>query len=152
MSDEMNNNFTPEQILQQAQENLTGVLLVVVAYLKEHALSVDEFCAFAGHRFAPGWQQGLTAKEVARAAALNMVSAGVNLRSLSGDESQAEAVLGGWPSEDNLAIYGVSQEDADSIWGPMVTIAEHLGFDYEWHRQGDEVTMTFSRRSNEQRA
>ena len=149
MSDEMNNTFTPEQILQQAQENLTGVLLVVVAYLKEHALSVDEFCAFAGHRFALGWQQAMTAKEVARAATLNMVSAGVNLLSLSGDESQAEAVLKGWPSEDALAFYGVSQEDADSIWGPMATIAEHLGFDYEWHRQGEEVTMTFSRRSNE---
>ena len=148
MSNEMNTTFTPEQILQQAQGNLTGVLLVVVAYLKEHALSVDEFCAFAGHRFAPGWQQGLTAKEVARAAALHMVSAGVNLRSLSGDESQAEAVLGGWPSGDNLAFYGVSQEDADSIWGPMVTIAEHLGFDYEWHRQGDEVTMVFSLQSD----
>jgi len=149
MSDEMNTTFTPEQILQQAQGNLTGVLLVVVAYLKEHALSVDEFCAFAGHRFAPRWQQGLTAKEVARWAALNIVSAGGNLRSLSGDESQAEAVLGGWPSEDTLTFYGVTQEDADSIWGPMATIAEHLGFDYEWHRQGDEVTMTFSRRSNE---
>jgi hypothetical protein len=149
MSDEMKTTFTPEQISQQAQENVSGILLVLVAYLKEHALSVDEFCAFAGHRFAPGWQQGMTAKEVARAAALNMVSAGVNLRSLSGDESQAEAVLGGWPSEDALAFYGVSQEDADSIWGPMDTIAEHLGFDYEWHRQGEKVTMTFSRRSNE---
>jgi hypothetical protein len=149
MSDEMINTFTPEEILQQAQGNLTGVLLVVVAYLKEHALSIDEFCAFAGHRFAPGWQQGRTAKEVARSAALNMVSAGAKLRSLSGDESQAEAVLGGWPSEDALAFYGVSQEDADILWGPMVTIAEHLGFDYEWHRQGDESTMTFSRRSNE---
>lgn len=149
MSDEMNKTFTPEQISKQAQENFTGVLLVVVAYLKEHALSVDEFCDFAGHRFAQGWQQGMTAKEVARAATLNMVSAGVNLLSLSGDESQAEAVLGGWPSEDALAFYGVSQEDADSIMGPMATIAEHLGFDYEWHRQGEEVTMTFSRRSNE---
>ena len=149
MSDEMKTTFTPEQISQQAQGNFNGVLLVVVAYLKEHALSVDEFCAFAGHRFAPGWQQGLTAKEIARLAALNMVSAGGNLRSLSGDESQAEAVLRGWPSEDSLVFFGVTQEDADSMWGAMGTIAEHLGFDYEWHRQGDEVTITFSRRSNE---
>jgi hypothetical protein len=148
MSDEMKTTFTPEQISQQAQGNLTGVLLVVVAYLKEHALSVDEFCAFAGRRFAPAWQQGLTAKEVARWAALNMVSAGGNLRSLSGDESQAEAVLGGWPSEDSLTFYGVTQEDADSVWGTMATIAEHLRFDYEWHRQGDEVTMVFSLQSD----
>ena len=149
MSDEMKTTFTPEQISQQAQGNFNLTILVVFAYLKEHALSVDEFNAFVGHRFAPGWQQGMTAKEIARGAALNMVSAGGNLRSISGDESQAEAVLGGWPSEDSLVFAGVTQEDADKVWGSFGPIAESLGYGYQWHRQGDEVTMTFSRRSNE---
>ncbi len=54
MSDEMKTTFTPEQISQQAQGNFNGILLVMFAYLKENALSVDEFCAFSGHRFAPG--------------------------------------------------------------------------------------------------
>ena len=149
MSDEMKTTFTPEQISQQSQGNFNAFCLVAVAYLKEHALSTDEFWSFVGRRFAPRWQHGLTAKEIARWAALNMVSAGGNLRSISGDESQAEAVLRGWPSEDSLVFVGVTREDADSMWGSFGPIAESLGYGYQWHRQGDEVTMTFSRRSNE---
>ena len=151
MSDEMKTTFTPEEISQKAQGSVDGLCLVAISYLKEHALSTDEFWAFVGSRFAPGWQQeeGMTAKEIARLAALNMVSAGGNLRSISGDESQAEAVLGGWPSEDSLVFAGVTQEDADKVWGSFGPIAESLGYGYQWHRQGDEVTMTFSRRSNE---
>ena len=149
MSDETNTTFSAEQISQQAQGNVRYLCLVAVAYLKEHGLSIDEFWAFVGSRFAPGWQQGATAKEVAFLAALNMVSGGCTLRSLSGDESQAEAVLGGWPSGESLAFFGLSQEEADTLWGVFGPIAESLGYGYQWHRQGDEVTVTFSRRSNE---
>ena len=147
MSDETNTTFTPEQISEQAQGNAKGLVLVAVAYLKEHALSMDEFWAFVGRRFAPGWEQGLTAKEVARWAALNMVSIGCNLRSLSGNESQAEAVIGGWPSEESLTFFGLTQEEADTVWCSFGPIAESLGYGYEWRRQGDEVTITFSLRS-----
>lgn len=149
MSDKTNTTFTPEQISQTAQGNVNYLCLVMVDYLKEHALKIDEFWSFVGRRFAPNWEQGASAKEVASGAALNMVSGECYLRSLSGDESRAEAVLGGWPSEDSLAFYGLTQEEADSVWGIFGPIAESLGYGYEWHRQGDEVTMTFSRRSNE---
>ncbi len=144
MSDEMNTTFTSEQISQHAQLNNKYLVLVAVAYLKEHARSTTEYWAFVGRRFAPGWKQGLTAKEVARGAALNAISCGGTLRFLSGDESQAEAVIAGWPSEESLAFFGLTQEEADTIWGAFGPIAESLGYDYEWRRQGDEVTMTFS--------
>ena len=147
MSDEMNTTFTPEEISEQAQGNVNGLSLVAVAYLKEHALSMEEFWAFVGGQFAPGWEQGMTAKEVARWAALNMISGGCSLRLLSGDESQAEAVIAGWPSEESLAFHGLTQEEADTLWGSFGPIAESLGYDYEWRRQGDEVTITFSLRS-----
>jgi hypothetical protein len=148
MSDEMNTTFTHEQISQQAQLNTNYLCLVAVAYLKEHARSMDEFWAFVGRRLAPGWEQGLTAKEVARWSALNMVSGGGNLRLLSGDESQAEVVIGGWPSEESLAFFELTQEEADTLWGAFGPIAESLGYGYKWRRQGDEVTMAFSLQSN----
>ena len=149
MSDETSVSFTPEEISQQAQGNVTHISLAAAAYLKEHALSMDDFWAFAGRRFAPSWKQGMTAKEVATGAALNMVSGGWNLRSLSGDDSQAEAVMGGWPFEGALELHELTQEEADTIWNVFGPIAESLGYGYEWNRQGDEVTMTFSRRSDE---
>ena len=151
MSDETNTTFTPEQISQQARGNVAGLSLVAIAYLKEHALPMDEYWAFAGRRFAPNWEQeqGMSAKEVAYWAAISMVSGGCNLCSLSGDEVQAKAVIEGWPPGNFLALFGLTQEEADTLFGVFENIAEHVGYDYEWHRQGNEVTMTFSRRSNE---
>ena len=109
---------------------------------------MDEFWAFVGRRFAPGWDQGLTAKEVALAAALNMVTGGWNLLSLSGDESQAEAVMGGWEFVEAPEFYELTLKEADTIWGAFGPIAESLGYVYAWKRQGDEVTMTFTRQSD----
>ncbi len=69
------------------------------------------------------------------------------MRLLSGDESQAEVVIGGVPSEESLAFFELTQEEADTLWGIFGPIAESLGYGYEWRRQGDEVTITFSLRS-----
>ena len=145
MSDHINTTFTTEQILGAAQGNVNGLCLVAIAYLKEHNLSLDEFWSFVGHQFAPGWEQGASAKEVASGAVLNMVSGGCKLHSLSGDESKAEAVLGGWPSDESLTDFGLTQEEADSVWGVFGPIAESLGYEYAWHRQGDHITLTFTR-------
>lgn len=148
MSEETKTTFTPEQISQQAIGNVTNICLAADAYLKEHALSMDEFWAFVGRRFAPGWDQGMTAKEVALAAALNMVTGGWNLLSLSGDESQAEVVMGGWEFVEAPEFYELTLKEADTIWGAFGPIAESLGYVYAWKRQGDEVTMTFTRQSD----
>jgi hypothetical protein len=145
MSDHINTAFTPEQILESAQGNVNGLCLVAIAYLKEHNLSLDEFWSFVGHRLAPSWGQGASADEVASGAALNMVSGGCKLRLLSGDESKAEAVLAEWPPEGDLTFFGLTQQEADSVWGIFGPIAESLGYEYAWHRQGDQVTMTFTR-------
>lgn len=136
--------FSPEQISQTAVGNVYGLCLVAVAYAKAHALSPVEYWAFVGHQFAAGWRRKQSAKEVAQGAALNMVSAGCDLRSLSGDETQATAVLGGWPPEQR---YGLTQEEADTVWGIFRPIAESQGYSYAWHRQGDEVILTVLRRN-----
>lgn len=137
--------FAPEQIAQAAKGNVLGLCLVAVAYAKAHALSPAEYWAFVGGQFAAGWKRRWTAKEVAQGAALNMVSAGCDLHSLSGDETQATAVLTGWPPEQR---YGLTQAEADTVWGIFGPIAESQGYNYTWHRQGDEVIVTVLRQSN----
>jgi hypothetical protein len=146
MSDEKT-IFTPEQIAEQAQGNATAVTLATIAYLREHDLAVDEYAAYVGRRFAPGWAevQGRPPKDIAQMAALNMVSVGGTLQSLSGDDSQAQAVIRGWPSADWRTYFALDQADIDPIWNMFRPIAESLGLRYEWTRQGDEVTMAFSR-------
>ena len=141
--------FTPEQILQQAQVNFNYLSLVAIAFLKERSLSLDEFWSFVGERYAPSWGQGMSARDVAKGAALNMSSIGCHLRLLSGDGPTAGAVLGGWPSEDALAFFNLTQEDADRIWGAFKPIAASLGYDCKWQRQGDDVTLTFTRQNAE---
>ena len=116
----------------------------MVAYLKEHNLSLEEFWSFVGRMFAPAWERGLSAKDVALQIAVNMVSGGCDLRSSSGEESQAQAVLGGWSSEESLEYFGLTQGEADSVWGVFGPIAESYGYDYEWHRQGEEVKISVS--------
>ena len=86
--------FTPEQVLRQAQGNATAAVLVTIAYLKERGLPVEEWVAYTGRRFAPAWEElrGRGAAEAARVAALNLVSVGGTLVGLSGDAERAEAL------------------------------------------------------------
>ena len=146
MSDEKT-TFTPEQITAQAQMNATAFILGTIAYLRDHDLALDEFADYIGQRFAPGWaeMQGRPVKDIAQMAALNMVSVGGALQSLSGDDSQAQAVIQGWPSADWLAFFALDQTNIAPFWNVFKIIAESLGLQCEWTRQGDEVTLTFSR-------
>lgn len=147
MSDEMNNMFTSEQLMNQAQGNATAIGLATVAYLRDNNLNVNEYSLSVGQRFAPGWagMQDRGARNIAQAAALNMVSVGGTLESFSGDDSRAEAVISGWPEADLLAFFGLDYADFESFWNVFQPIADSLGVQYSWQRQGDRVTMTFSR-------
>ena len=79
MSDANNLEFTPEELLSQAQGNATAFVLTTFAYLKEHGLAVDDYVAYFGRRVASGWEElrGRPVVEVARTAALNVVSVAV---------------------------------------------------------------------------
>ena len=90
MSGKTNAAFTPEEISRAAQGNVKYLCLAMVDYLKQHGQSLDEFWGFVGQRFAPSWEGGPTARQVALGAALNMVSAECHLQAVSGDESRAE--------------------------------------------------------------
>ncbi len=147
MSEAINTTFTTEQVLEQAQGNANAVALGTIAYLKDHHMSLDDWSAWLGQRFAPSWEslKGYGAKETTRMAAFNLVSFGGTLRSLSGDESRAEAVIEGWPSAEWLELFHMTQADADAMWEALEPIGAYLGLRFQWQREGNAVKITFSR-------
>ena len=147
MSGTADAEFSPEEVSFQAQGNATALALTALAYLKERGLDLDEYVAFHGRRFAPVWEElrGQPVVEVARLAALNAVSLGATLRSLSGDDKSAEVLVAGWPDEEVLELLRLSREDAQRQHGAFGPIMEHLGIRYGWRREGDAVRMTFER-------
>lgn len=147
MSDAADAEFSSEEISSQAQGNATALALTALAYLKERGLDLDEYVAFHGRRFAPLWEElrGRPVVEVARLAALNAVSLGATLISLSGDDRRAEVLVAGWPDEEFLDLLQLSREDAQRQLDAFGPITEHLGIRYGWRREGDAVRMTFKR-------
>ena len=113
MPNAIEEEFSPEEISFQAQNNATALALTALAYLKERGLDLDEYVAFHGRRFAPAWEElrGRPVVEAARLAALNAVSLGATLRSLSGDDTSAEVLVAGWPDEGFLDLLGLSRVD-----------------------------------------
>ncbi|HJQ28507.1 MAG TPA: hypothetical protein VJ827_04155 [Rubrobacter sp.] len=148
MTDAANTRFTTDELLSSAQGNATAFVLATIAYLKEQGLAVDDYVRFFGRRFAPGWEdlRSEPVAAVARAAALNAVSVGGILRSLSGDEERAELIIEGWPDEEISGTLGLSRGDGEAMWDSFEPIMEHLGIRYSWgHEEDGAVKITFER-------
>ena len=145
MSDATNTRFTQEELSSHAQGNATAFILTAIAYLKDRGLDPDEYVAFFGRWVAPGWEQmrGRPVSDVAREAALNAVSVGCELRSLSGDDTSAQVLLAGWPGEDLLSALQLAQDDGDRLWNAFEPIMDTLDIRYGWRREGEAVRMTF---------
>ena len=137
--------FTEEEVVEQAKANVTGSGLALLIYAREHGESPETAARWLGAMFAPGWEEmrGKGARTVARMAALNIVSSGATLLKLDGEEDRAEATVVGWPGDDELEFFGVTLDEADAMFTVFEPIAEALGLQYRWLRQGDAVTMTF---------
>ena len=152
MSDAANTEeFTPEEGHSQAQVVATSWVLTTIAYLKERGLSVEDYVAYHGRRFAPGWEElrGQPVADVAQLVALNAVSVGCTLRSLSGDDTRAEVLIVGWPDQELSSFLQLSQSDSDHIWNTYEPIMEYLGLRYAWQRQDDVVRITLERQSGQ---
>ena len=78
-------------------------------------------------------------------AALNPVSVGATLLSLSGDDTHAEVLLAGWPDEEFLSELRLTQSEGDRILNAFEPIMEYLGISYAWQREGEAVRLTFER-------
>jgi hypothetical protein len=145
MSDATNPQFTQEEILSLAQGNATALVLSAFAFMKERGLDPDEYVAFFGRQVVSGWEEmrGRPLVDVARAAALNPVSMGATVLSLSGDDTRAEVVVAGWPDEEFLSELQLTQSDGDRLLKAFDPIMEYLGIRYAWQREGEAVRMTF---------
>jgi hypothetical protein len=151
MTEAADTQFPTEELLSYAQGNATAFVLATIAYLKEQDLAVDDYVRFFGSKFAPGWEelrdQPLTA--VARMAALNAVSVGGTLRSLSGDEEHAEVIIEGWPDEEISSTLGLQRGEGEAMWDSFEPIMEHLDILYSWDHEEENsaVRLTFERGS-----
>lgn len=140
--------FTGEEICRQAGINATGMSLGILAHARKHGESAESAVRWLGAIFAPGWERikGEGAFAAMRLAALNVVSVGAPLRALSGDEQRAEATFGEWPTDDELAFFGISRQDSDAMYAIFEPIAESLGLAYHWERRDDEFVLTMESR------
>jgi len=144
VSDAADTPFPPEEICAQAQGNAAAWILTMIAYLKERGLAVEDCVAYHGRRFAPAWEglRGRPVEEVAQLVALNALSVGNTLRSLSSEDGRAELLVEGWPDEELLDFLPLNRDDCDQIWNTFKPIMEHLGLRYAWQRQDDVVRIT----------
>jgi hypothetical protein len=139
--------FTSEQLYERAQGNVTAFVLCTIAFFKEQHRPVEEWVTYIGNRFASSWEQvkGQGANVALEQIVLNFVSSGGNLRSFSGDESRAEAVVTDWPPSDFLEMIGLAPEDIDPFYAIFNPIASYLNLHYTWHREGSLVSFTVTR-------
>ncbi len=147
MTDAADAEFTTEELLSYAQGNATAFALAAIAYLKECGLEVDDYVRYFGRRFAPGWEELRTEPvlAVARTAALNAVSVGGALRSLTGNEAHAEVLIEGWPDEEIASALGLERSEGEAMWNSFEPIMEHLGISYSWRHEDEGVRIIFER-------
>jgi hypothetical protein len=151
MTEASNTEFTTEELLSAAQGNATAFVLTTIAYQKERGLDVEDFVAFFGRQFAPGWEElrGQQAVAVAQTVARNAVSVGCTLGSLSADETSAEVVVTGWPDAVEISrVLGLEPNDGDAMWDSFNPIMERLGIRYAWRREDGIVRLIFERESS----
>lgn len=137
--------FTEDEILEQAKGNASAAGLALLRYAREHGETPESAARWLGTLFAPGWEEvrGQGARQAAHWAGLNTVSLGATVRAFDGDERRADVTVAGWPGDEVLGFFGVSQEEADALFSVFATVADHIGLQYRWQRDGDAVTMTF---------
>ncbi len=149
MSDPADAPFPPEEICAQAQSNAAAWILTMIAYLKERGGPVEDCVAYHGRSFVPAWEwlRGRPVEEVAQLVALNALSVGATLRSLSSEDGRAEVLVEGWPDEELLSFLPLDRDDCDRMWDTYQHIMEHLGLGYAWQRKDAVVWITVERQS-----
>ena len=143
-----NMEITTEDLWAKAKGNAAAFVLTTFAYLEERGMAVEDYVAFFGRQFAPGWD-GLRDQPVidlARAVASNAVSVGCTLGSLSGDETRAEVLITGWPdAEQTSGVLGLDPHAGDAMWDSFYPIMDRVGIRYTWQREDGTVRLTYER-------
>jgi hypothetical protein len=140
MAEHQGPDFTHDELLQQAAGNWNSLFFAMVDYLREQGLSPEDFIAWLGDRYAPGWDDLRGDMErIAYSAALNPVSLGSELRryEVSEDAATIETTF------DHLSDRG---DDVDLLGGIYQPIMERLGVDFAWDREGGVTTLHLRQR------
>lgn len=137
--------FTQQRIEEQARANMTALILGSLAYTKAQGRDGRHWATYMGQAFAPGWTAAATPLQAATSLALNCASAGMQIVSVTGDETRGEAVTGAWPDPDDLAFFGLSQAEADEFWDIFTPIAQSLGMRFSWRREGDQLQFSLTK-------
>src|SRR5215204_2959306 len=149
VSDPADAPFPPEEICAQAQSNAAAWILTLIAYLKEsgwRSRTAWPTTDAASPRLGKGCAGG-PVEEVAQLVALNTMSVGNTLRSLSSEDGRAEVLVEGWPDEELMSFFPLDRDECDQIWDTYRPIMKHLGLGYAWQRQDDVVMVTIERQS-----
>jgi hypothetical protein len=85
--------------------------------------------------------RGRPVEEVAQLVALNALSVGTTLRSLSSEDGRAELLVEGWPDQELMSLLPLDRDDCDQIWNTYKPIMEHLGLGYAWQREDNVVRI-----------
>ena len=149
VSEGADTSFPPEEVCAQAQGNAAAWILTMIAYLKERGSAVEDCVAYHGRSFVPVWEwlRGRPVEEVAQLVALNALSVGASIRSLSSEDGRAELLVEGWPDVELMGFLPLDRDDCDQIWDTYEPIMEHLGLRYGWQRQDDIVRITIEPQS-----
>jgi hypothetical protein len=141
--------FPPEEICAQAQGNAAAWILTMIAYLKECGGAVEDCVAYHGRSFTPAWEwlRGRPVEEVAQQVALNALSVGASIRSLSSEDGRAELLIEDWPDEELMGFLPLDRDECDQIWDTYRPIMEHLVLRYSWQRRDDGVRITIEQQS-----
>ena len=128
--------FENDKVLEQAFGNVNALILSTLAYLKEQGQAGSDWVRFIGNSLAPNWEsmKGSGARDVASRAVLNMATGGAEPRSISGDETQSEAVIVYTTPQIMLDAFKMSQDEVDVFLDIFSPIAQYLGMTYSWER------------------
>ncbi len=142
--------FTDDEIREQSQLNGQAFAVAFVAYARTRGEAPTAAARWLGQSLAATWTASGVAGAAAamRAAALNVVSLGGELRNLSGDERRAEATVAGGPDRNLMALFDLRPEEADALFEAFVPIGEQLGLQFTWRREGETITMVFQQVGN----
>lgn len=137
---------SPEELYARAQGNANALTLATIAYLKQHDLPVAEWATDIGRRFARSWTGAVDPARAARGMAMNVTALGGRVVGEMSDEAGAEITYTDFPPDAMLAVFGVAREEADAAFGGITAgLMEAFGLRAAWRREGERVTLRFSR-------
>lgn len=144
-------DFTVEELLEQAQSNAQGTFIATASYLQARGLPVDEWAEGVGQIFVGGWDtsRAWDAAEFMDAMLTNFRAVGAEVIQTRLAPDRSEATISGWPDPDLCAVFGVDPNLAARFHGVATPIAAALGLDWEWHQDGGETRLITTRHRDE---